>query len=122
MNRDRILRVFAGYIFGEISLEQFEEWIVSHLQETLDSKDQHAIALIDEADSSLIELNQNHISEEEFMTRIASMVAEAETVKTNLTSDIPLSSTESNLSESVYRMANFTGLSQVRISLEFESG
>jgi hypothetical protein len=120
MSKQRILRAFGRYAFGETSFEQFEEWIVSHLQDVLNSGDPESIALMDEADSSLIELNQNQISEEEFMSRIASKIREAETLNLTLTPDIALSSTQSDLGESISRLANFTGLSQVRLSHVFE--
>lgn len=63
MMKEMILHELSRYISGEMSLGSFEEWILSHLQEILDSADQEAIAIVDEIDALLMQLSANEISE-----------------------------------------------------------
>lgn len=84
MVKEQILQAFRSYISGEMPLCRLEDWVVSHLQGILHSGDGDAIALIDEADSRLIEVGEGITSEESMMGWIAGIVSEADTINANL--------------------------------------
>jgi hypothetical protein len=81
MIKDEILRIFGNFCSGRLSLEQFEEWVVSHLQETLDSGDKECIALMDEADTLLMELGEGQIAESLLRNEIEAMIPATRTIE-----------------------------------------
>src|SRR5688572_25399376 len=78
--KETILRELSGYISGQVSLDSFEEWILSHLQETLDSGDQEAVAIVDEIDALLMQLGQNEISVLDFYKLVTGIQQSANTI------------------------------------------
>jgi hypothetical protein len=80
MMKEMILQELSRYVSGEASLGNFEEWILSHLQEILGSADQETIAIVDEIDTLLMELGEKEISELEFYRSAAGLLESANTI------------------------------------------
>ena len=83
MTSRKILAELIKYISGSNSLEELEEWIVSHLQEALDSKDEKLISLIDEVDALLMRLRDGEIPELDFIDSLDGLVLFRETISTS---------------------------------------
>lgn len=77
---ESIITEFDHYISGRTSLEQFEEWVLGHLQETLDSDDiEMMIKLMDEADTLFMQLRDSLINEVQFIELFSAAIANYET-------------------------------------------
>ncbi len=50
------------YLLGQITIENLEDWLVSNLQKILDSGDQDCIALANNLDVDVVELNEGLIT------------------------------------------------------------
>src|SRR5438309_1037730 len=64
------------YLGGLLSTREFEDWIVVHMQDVLDSGDQRAIELAETIDALLIELHERLFGEEDFRARLAGLLQE----------------------------------------------
>ncbi len=74
MTKEMILHEFNKYVARELSLEAFAEWLLSHLQQVMDSGDEAALQLIDKGEVLLVELSNGELSEVEFFEHMASIV------------------------------------------------
>lgn len=52
-----------AYLLGVTSLCELEDWLVSHLQETLESGDSTAIDIANQLDADLVQLGEDIINE-----------------------------------------------------------
>jgi len=80
MNSSQVIKEFDRFLSGSTTIDELKEWVFSHLQEALDTSDVETIRWMDEANVSLMEINDGFIDEEEFMESIDAMVRESETV------------------------------------------
>jgi len=58
-----LLNHIDSYLLGQSTLQHLEEWLLSNLQNILDSADQKAIDLANKIDADLVELAQGLIEE-----------------------------------------------------------
>ncbi len=79
MSESQILVEFERCIRGQVSLEQFHEWVVSNLQAVLDSRNDHATDLMNQADAALIQLGADVITERDFIDALIGMIRSSET-------------------------------------------
>ena len=63
MLRSHLLDSLKRYLDQEASLQELGEWLLSHLQEVLDSGDQDTIRLANQVDADLVEFNEGLIDE-----------------------------------------------------------
>ena len=56
-----LLETIKSYVLGTITLQELEEWLLSHMQDILDSGDERAIEIANELDADLIELAEGII-------------------------------------------------------------
>lgn len=84
MRKEDIILQFARYVGRELSIEALGEWLLSHLQQVLDSDDQEAVSLVDEADALLVELSNKDISELDFFNRLAAIVSIESTIPVSI--------------------------------------
>lgn len=83
MTENQVLNEINRFIENEIAFEAFEDWIISHLDEAGEAVDQ-----VRKLDSLLVELQQNVITEKQFVDAMITKVRIAETVEsTDLVSD-----------------------------------
>lgn len=69
------------YSFGQIDLSMLEGWIVSHLQDILDSGDEEAIQIGDEFNALLIMRGESLIAEKEIYERASTITRLSETTR-----------------------------------------
>ena len=65
---------------GRTSVRDLETWLISNLQDILDSRDQDSIKLANAIDADLIELADGRIAEDSFRARIAAYLKSLDTV------------------------------------------
>ena|SRR5437870_378027 len=99
MTKEEVLRIFSQFSSGQLSFEQFEEWVVSHLQVALDSGDQEVIRLMDEADGLLLQLGVGEVDDVAVLNGIDALVREAQTVRVSMSMGSPLSVTTISVSK-----------------------
>ena len=56
-----LLKTIKSYVLGDITLQELEEWLLSNMQDILDSGDERAIEIANELDADLIELAEGII-------------------------------------------------------------
>lgn len=71
--------IVNSYLLGQLSLDCLEDWLLSHLQEILDGRDQKTIELANAIDAGLIALNEGTIDEAGFYRRAQTASRLAET-------------------------------------------
>jgi hypothetical protein len=121
MDKASVLRVLRSFSHGEVPFEEFENWVLSHLQGALDSGDPEAAALVNESDALLLRLGQGEIDDGQFADRIAGLVRIAETLRVVFSSaPAELELDSGSDAQSILRNADFTGSTPaVRLSLLF---
>jgi len=62
------------YLTFAISTEMLESWLVSHLQEILDSGDAEAIGIANKVDAALIQLREAILTKQELRKLISDLV------------------------------------------------
>lgn len=67
---EQILQQLDKFETGQVSNQQLEHWVVSHLQQILDSKDARAIELANELDALFLMETEAVVSPEEFIDKI----------------------------------------------------
>jgi hypothetical protein len=70
----------SKYSNQETGLRDLEDWIVLHLQETLDSGEQEAITIADELDGLLIQLSEGLVTEADILAAINGILCRRGTV------------------------------------------
>jgi len=117
MCKEEILRILKSYAYGEIRLQEFEDWVLSHLQAILHCGDMESETLINEADSLLIELGADVIEEEALLDWARGIVSSAETLEQSVTignlPEITFSETEVSQSGSSTELFEAPALSLV---------
>ncbi|MDA2935221.1 hypothetical protein MYX82_12900 [Acidobacteria bacterium AH-259-D05] len=81
---EKLLAELDKYLSGTASLDELESWTVSNLQNTIDSKDDKAIAVIDELDTLFMQLRNGEINELVFIKSIDALVRHQQTIKVSL--------------------------------------
>jgi len=66
---------------GAVSLDELEQWIVSNLQATMDTKDGKAIALIDDVDALLMQSRNGEIDELDLVESMDALVRLQQTIQ-----------------------------------------
>ncbi len=74
-----LLSELSRYSAGLSTVTGLEMWLVSELQNILDTRDQEAISLANEVDGILVEFSEALTSEPELLERIQALVRIAET-------------------------------------------
>ena len=59
----KLLETIKSYVLGEITLQELEEWLLSNLQDILDSGDKRAADIANEMDADLVEFAEGIVSE-----------------------------------------------------------
>ncbi|MDA2930702.1 hypothetical protein MYX84_12285 [Acidobacteria bacterium AH-259-O06] len=122
MTKELILTQLSKFIAGENTLEELEDWLISHSQAVLDSGNQEAAGLIDEVDGLLVELEQELITEKQFVDGILAQIRIVETLERSFKS--PKKSQVhlySAADETVLANADFTGLDP-EVAVQFAFG
>jgi len=76
MTENQVLNEINRFIENEIAFEEFEDWILSNLDDAGEAVDQ-----IRELDSLLVELQQNVITDKQFVDAMITKVRIAETIE-----------------------------------------
>jgi len=76
MTENQVLNEINRFIENEIAFEEFEDWIISNLDDAGEAVDQ-----IRELDSLLVELQQNVITDKQFVDAMITKVRIAETIE-----------------------------------------
>ena len=76
MTENQVLNEINRFIENEIAFEEFEDWIISNLDDAGAAVDQ-----IRELDSLLVELQQNVITDKQFVDAMITKVRIAETIE-----------------------------------------
>lgn len=82
--REKFLTELYRYFLGKISLVDFQSWLLSNLQEILDSEESVAVEAANSLDSDLVELGERLIDEAEFFRRIGCWIGRLETISANV--------------------------------------
>lgn len=80
MGKEAVLQQLRRYVGRELSFDELEDWILSHLQSAIDSGDAEYSDLVDEIDVLLMKLGDNAITEVDFFREICSIVDSAATI------------------------------------------
>jgi len=75
MLRDHLITKAQRYLAGAISREDLTQWLLSHLQDILDSGDERAITLANQIDADLVELSEEIIDDSLFRQRLEHYLA-----------------------------------------------
>ena len=97
-----------AYLLGVLSLRDLEDWLVSHLQETLESGDSTAIDIANHLDADLVQLDEDIINESILRQRLQQYTATSAPI---IYSDAPLST-------NVLTMVTATPLTQNQYTFE----
>ncbi len=76
MTENQVLNEINRFIENEIAFEEFEDWIISNLDDAGEAVDQ-----IRELDSLLVELQQNVITDKQFVDAMITKIRIAETIE-----------------------------------------
>ena len=71
MFHHQVLEQLKKFQTGERDLQQLEEWVIAHLQQILDSREDRAIELANEIDALFIEEDEDLRSRDEVRNEIA---------------------------------------------------
>jgi len=82
--RDELATALSRFLNGVCTLDSFQEYLLSHLQAILDSKDALAIEVANELDADLIQLSERLIDDTAFLNRVQSWEARLRTVLVEL--------------------------------------
>ncbi len=83
--RRKLLKELYRYTAGSISIADLQNWLLSHLQEVLDSEDPVAIDAANSLDSGLVELGEHLIEEADFSRRAQRWIGKLETTSGDVT-------------------------------------
>lgn len=78
--RDTLLSRIHDCLIGLSTIRELEAWLLSHLQEILDTADQKGIELANQIDADLVELGEGVITESVFYSRLQRYYLTAETI------------------------------------------
>ena len=81
MYSQQLRRRIDRYLEGHSSLQQLEEWLLSHLQQILDSGDATAIEIANKLDADLVELGEGLTDQGTLQQRLQSYLRGAETIQ-----------------------------------------
>lgn len=70
-----LVQVLVQYLSGGRSTSELEEWLVSNLQDFLDSGDSDAIEIANQVDALLVEMSEGLISESQLRDSILTILA-----------------------------------------------
>ncbi|MBI2909151.1 MAG: hypothetical protein HYX92_16015 [Chloroflexi bacterium] len=73
MLRELLNRIY-DYVMGRSTLAGLETWLLSNLQEILDSGDDKAIHVANQLDADLVELGEGLIDEATFRQRLEALI------------------------------------------------
>ena len=76
----QLLNRIDGYVLSRCTLRDLETWLLSNLQQILDSGEKAAIDLANEVDADLVELGEGLIDELTFRERLESYAKIRETI------------------------------------------
>ena len=62
-----------AYLDGKITVGELEGWVVGYTQPVISSGDKHALELLNEIDSSLVERGEDLIDEGEFVATMTAL-------------------------------------------------
>ncbi len=68
----------------DITIEDLETWILSHLQNILDSSDDEIIEIANHIDADMVELSEEIISLEEYFDHLRSFLGQLETISVEI--------------------------------------
>ena len=85
MLRSHLLASLERYLNHETSLHEVGDWLLTHLQEILDSGDQQTIHIANQVDADLVELNERLIDETVLRERFQSYLASDRAASSYLT-------------------------------------
>lgn len=69
-----------SYLLGQITIESLEDWLVINLQKILDSGDQDCIALANNLDADVVELNEGLITTALIRERLQNYILNRQTI------------------------------------------
>jgi hypothetical protein len=70
-----LVHVLVQYLGGARSTSELEEWLLSNLQNLLDSRDDGAIQMANQVDALLVEMSEGLISEDQLRASISTILA-----------------------------------------------
>ncbi len=77
----QLRRNIDRYLTGRSSLQNLERWLLSHLQQILDSGDAKATQIANQLDADLVELGEGLIDQTILRQQLQSYLREGETVR-----------------------------------------
>ena len=76
---NQLLNSINSYLLGQISIKDLEEWLISNLQNIMDSEEQGAIDLANRIDADLVELSEGLIDKLTFRDRLQNYLTATKT-------------------------------------------
>lgn len=76
----QLLNSMDSYLLGMIALSDLEDWLVSNLQEILDSGEQQTIDIANHLDADIVEFGEGLIEVPTLNERLLSYILDAQTV------------------------------------------
>jgi hypothetical protein len=70
----------SNYLSGTVTRTELENWLISHLQAILDSNDEEAIRMGNALDVMFLKLNDEFLTDEEFVEQAATLSLRPHTV------------------------------------------
>ena len=65
-----LLKTIKSYVLGTITLQELEEWLLSHMQDILNSGDERAAGIANELDADLVEFTEGILSESDIREKL----------------------------------------------------
>ena len=65
-----LLKTIKSYVLGTITLQELEEWLLSHMQDILNSGDERAAVIANELDADLVEFTEGILSESDIREKL----------------------------------------------------
>ena len=78
-----LLNRIDSYLLGQSTLQYLEEWLLSNLQNILDSADQKTIDLANKIDADLVELAEGLMEESTIREYLQSYLMDSQTIPIN---------------------------------------
>jgi len=98
---DELLKSIYQYLNGIWTLQLLQEWLLSNLQDILNSGDNYATDIANEIDADLIQISEGLIDEADIQDRLASYAMRLETIHLVYKKKSPVTHTDSYVAETV---------------------
>ena len=119
--RSEFLTVLMDFLNQDVSIEDFQKWLLGNLQIILDSGDPVMIDAANTLDANLMELGEHVIEQDELIRNVDVYIKKLETIETNMEREEGLIVETGNAQfETIERQVVFSNQHDVRAYLQFE--